>query len=212
MPMPTPAEVRLWLYNTALYHLGSRKLASLTENRETRRVLDSVWDANFVDYLLERAQWKFALRYSSLSFAPSITPAFGHRYAFNKPEDFKRISRMCEDEYFTVPLTRYYESGGYWFADLDTLYVCYVSNDPAYGADLSQWTDSFRRYAALHLAAEAAPRIKEEWAERIGEERDKAEFDAKALDAMEESTRFFPPGRWVSARTYRTRNQYDRSR
>jgi hypothetical protein len=36
---------KLKLYNDALGILGERRLASLTENREPRRVLDEVWDA-----------------------------------------------------------------------------------------------------------------------------------------------------------------------
>ena len=35
---------RLQLYNSALLLLGERNLASLSENREPRRLLDHVWD------------------------------------------------------------------------------------------------------------------------------------------------------------------------
>jgi hypothetical protein len=34
---------QLFIYNEALGHLGERRLANLSENREPRRVLDSYW-------------------------------------------------------------------------------------------------------------------------------------------------------------------------
>ena len=44
---------RLDVYNGALRRLGSRRLASLTENREPRRVLDDIWNNGaLVNYAL----------------------------------------------------------------------------------------------------------------------------------------------------------------
>ena len=42
---------QLFIYNEALGHLGERVLASLTEGREPRRVLDSYW-SDVVAYAL----------------------------------------------------------------------------------------------------------------------------------------------------------------
>jgi hypothetical protein len=56
------ATTKLSLYNGALRELGSRKLSSLSENRESRRVLDDIWDGGFRDEILESGLWTFAVR------------------------------------------------------------------------------------------------------------------------------------------------------
>ena len=39
------------------------------------------------------------------------------------------------------------------YADLDTIYVQFVSDDPAFGGDLSTWTGSFADYAEAFFAS-----------------------------------------------------------
>jgi hypothetical protein len=56
---------KLGLYNLALGHLEERKLASLTENREPRRVLDDYYDQELA-YCLERKFWNFIYRTVSI--------------------------------------------------------------------------------------------------------------------------------------------------
>ena len=132
------ATTRLKLYNEALItFLGERALGSLAENREPRRVLDAVWDNGAIDYCLEQGLWNFATRAQQITYSPSVEPPFGYRYAFTKPDDYVRTAAVCSDERFNCPLTQYADEGGFWFADLDTLYVKYVSDDDQYGYDLS---------------------------------------------------------------------------
>jgi hypothetical protein len=50
------------------------------------------------------------------------------RGAFAKPTDWVDTSAVCQDEYFRVPLLQYADEVGYWFADLDEIYVKYVSD------------------------------------------------------------------------------------
>lgn len=199
--MPTVADVKLWLYNKALEHLGSRPLTSLTANAESRRALDAAWDGNVRDFALEKGQWKFAKRIAKITYNPSANPTFGYRYAFTKPSDLKRLISLCEDEYFREPLLRYQDQGSYWLSDLDTIYVEYVSNDAAYGYDLSRWTDSFKEYVGIVLAQRVAKRLKgESSAGELMALAKNALADALALDAQADPTRFPPRGRWASAR------------
>ena len=81
---------KLSIYNGALLFLGARQLDALTDNVESRRLLDSVWDRDGIDTVLEHGQWNFAMRSAKYEFEPSITPAFGHSRAFEKPSDFIR--------------------------------------------------------------------------------------------------------------------------
>jgi hypothetical protein len=73
---------KLSIYNGALLALGERKLSSLTEARGSRRRLDSVWDDGGVKSCLQAGFWNFAMQSIELTYSPSITPAFGYRYAF----------------------------------------------------------------------------------------------------------------------------------
>jgi hypothetical protein len=193
---------RLSLYNGALGILGERALASLSENREPRRLLDAVWDAGAVDYALEMGQWKFALRAVELAPTPSIEPDFGFRYAFTKPDDFVRTAAVCEDEYFITPLLRYSDEAGYWFADRDPIYVKYVSDDDRYGYDFSRWPGTFVRWFESYLALRICKRLTQAATDYESLKRDTGKLlvDARSKDALADPTAFPPQGHWGRAR------------
>ena len=67
---------QLFIYNEALGHLGERQLASLSEPREPRRVLDSYW-SDVVGFCLSQGLWKFARRTAQIDSSSSLTPQFG---------------------------------------------------------------------------------------------------------------------------------------
>src|SRR3989304_2928798 len=99
---------RLSLYNQALTeHLEERRLVSLTENREARRVMDDVWDGPTIKGCLSAGLWNFAIRSAMYAASPSIEPDFGYRYAFDKPTDWVRTAAVASDEYFKEPLTEF---------------------------------------------------------------------------------------------------------
>lgn len=206
------ATDQLSLYNIALTdYLGERKLASLTENREPRRALDDIWQAGngVVQACLEQGHWKFATRTSQMNYDPSITPAFGYQRAVAVPSDLVRTSKVCQDEYFNVPLTQYAEEAKVFYSDLDIFYLSYVSNAAGYGNNLSAWPDSFVQYVACYMAAKACMRITQS-VEKLqyltGPKGDKGllhtrRVDALSKDASEMPTKFLPKGAWASART-----------
>jgi hypothetical protein len=130
------APTKLTLYNDALLLCGERFLASLTEEREPRRLLDRAWDGGAVRACLEMGQWGFAMRTIQLDYDSGIQPDFGYARAFVKPTDWVLTSGLCSDEFFRSPLTRYTDEAGYWYSDLDTIYVRYVSDDVATAATI----------------------------------------------------------------------------
>lgn len=200
--MKTTASVKLTIYNEALRMLGERPLASISENVEPRRLLDAVYDANAIDTVLEKGQWKFALRPAALTFSPSVEPAFGYRYGFTQPTDMLRIANLCQDEKFKIPLLQYLDNGGVWFADLDTIYIRYVSNDAAFGSDLTLWTNTFCKYFSSYLALDIAPRLtqSENRIAVLQKESQKRLTAALALDAMAEPTKELPMASWEQSR------------
>lgn len=138
---------QLSIYNGALRILGERKLASLSENREPRRLLDAAWGAGAsegqIRLCLEMGQWTFATRTVMIDYSPSVDPPFGYRYAFDHPDDLIRTVGVFCDEYCTQPLLQYATERGYWYASQQSIYVQYVSSHASYGGDTSQWTEIF---------------------------------------------------------------------
>lgn len=195
------AITQLALYNEALRLIGERRLASLSENREPRRVLDDVWTDGAREYCLEQGQWNFAMRAVKITKSATI-PAFGYKNAFDKPSDFIRTAGVAEDEYFNVPLTRMLEEVGFWFADIDPIYVRYISSSASYGLDLTRWPKTFAKYVAAFLASEVVFTLtqstdKQRYILSILQQR---LTDARSKDALNDATAFMPQGAWTASR------------
>lgn len=190
---------KLSLYNGALRLLKERPLASLSENREPRRILDSAWDGGAIDYCLEAAQWKFAKRTAMIDASPSITPAFGFEFGFDLPADHLRTVGVWSDEFLTSPHRGYREEAGFWYGSLETMFVSYVSNDVQWGMDLTLWPQGFVKFVEAHLASELVGPLAETYAGII-KLRDKLLLEAKSDDAMADPTMFPPVSAWVQAR------------
>lgn len=193
---------KLLLYNAALTHLGARKIKTLSENRKSRRVLDSIWDNNFVNRILEKGQWTIGIRTIESTYDPDIDPSFGYQYGHEKPDDWVRTVGVSADGNFSVPFNDYEDEGGYIFCNFDLLYLRFVSSETLYGGDLSQWPESLVEYAELELAQLACRAITDSDA-MVADLRARAEKigrEAKSVNAMNNPTRFPPMGSWVSSR------------
>lgn len=194
---------KLSLFNGALQVLGSRKLTSLTEQRRAAQELHLAWDGGLQRQCLEVAQWRLAVRTERLEYEPSIEPEFGYRYAFLKSDDWVRTCAVCADEYFRATLEDYSDERGYIWSDLDEIFVKFVSDDAAYGGDLSTWPQSFCVYVHHELALKAGKGIKGISAseiQNIEKDRDKTLAKAMAIDAMNQPAGRNPPGTWSTAR------------
>jgi hypothetical protein len=196
---------RLSLYNGALRILKERKLASLTENREPRRVLDDAWTGGAVDYCLEAGQWKFAMRSVALDASTSQSVAFGDLYVFDLPEDCKRFGGVFLDANMTQPFMDYRQEASNIYAALDSFYVRYVSNDPEFGGDMSLWTQRFVKFVEAHLAVEVALAITgdKQLLSIANDLRRQYKAEALTVDAMQDPSRRMPTGAWTNARNSR---------
>ena len=204
---------QLSIYNGALNVIGERKLANLSENREPRLELDSIWDNEMVDRILQMGQWNFAARSVELLASPSVTPSFGYQFGFDKPPaDFIRTMAVCYDEYFDRPITRYSDEGQWIFCDTELIYFKYVSNDSEFGGDFSLWPANFTEFAEHYMAYKVAPRLTGiDISERTLEIRyERTLLKAKSTDAMESPARFAPQGGWARSRQGFRSGQYDR--
>lgn len=198
---------RLKLYNGALLLCGQRELASLSEEVEARRLLDGVWSDGGVDSCLAEGQWRFAMRTQQLDYSTSITPSFGLRRAFEKSTDWILTSAVCSDEYFKSPLLQYTDEAGVLYADIDQIYVKFVSNDVAYGGNLALWPPKFTDYVKAYFASKIIAKVSSDETRRdaLLHKRsgmlDRSLDDAKNRDAISEPTKFAAPGRWTRARS-----------
>ncbi len=191
---------RLGLYNDALLILGERKLSSLSEAREPRRALDDAYDTA-LGYCLEKGFWNFAMRSVQADSSASVVPTFGYTYAFTKPTDWRRTHSVSSNETMNPPLMTYVDEPNYWYANCDPLYIRYVSDDAAYGLDLSIWPETFTNYVATRLANRTCRRITSKMPDDgmlLAEKRALAE--ARSKDAMDEPPGFPPRGSWVRSR------------
>ena len=193
---------KLKVYNTALRYCKERNLGSLTEEREPRRLLDDSWGNGAVNACLEAAQWKFAVRTVQLDYDTSIDVEFGLRRAFPKPDDWVKTVAVCSDEYFDTPLLRYAHENNYWYADIDIIYVKFISNLTAYGNDLSLWPQSFSNYVSAYLANDIVGKLThdEGTIQRVERQFETNKKSAKGKDAWNQPTSFPAPGAWATSR------------
>jgi len=205
------ATSKLKIYNRALIICGERILDDLTEDTKSRRLLDQVWDEGGVDACLEEAQWKFAMKAVKLDFDTAINTDFGYKRAFQKPNDWIVTSAVCSDEFYTAPLIRYSDENAVWYAELDIIYVKYVSNATTHGLDYSLWPSTFGKFVTTWFANEIVMGISQDEAlwDRVDKKLGVVRKKAKSRDAMAGPQQFPAPGSYVRSR-YRGRTTRDR--
>jgi len=207
----TTSTTQLNLYNDALLICGERSLASLTEEREPRRLLDQAWGNNgsAIQFCLEQAPWNFAIRTQLIDNDPDASPTFGLNYRFNKPADWVSTAAVCQDEFFKVPLLNYFDEVDYWYAPLTPIYVRFVSNATDYGLAMARWPQTFADYVSAHLAGKIILKLTTDQARRdyILHPKDGLEarrlLTAKNKNALSTPTLFPAKGNWVKARQTR---------
>ena len=189
---------KLSLYNGALRILGERKLASLTEDRLPRRLLDDAWDDGAVDYCLGQGQWAFATRTQLLDASTSIEPEFGPAYAFEMPSDWISTIAVCSDSYFRSALVGYEGETRIIYSDFSQIYVKFVSNDSTFGGDYSLWSRSFTNYVETYLASQICMTLKQKEFEE--NKLEMARRVAMNNTMREKAAKVLPLGNWNSSR------------
>jgi hypothetical protein len=199
---------KLALANGALRLLGEGPLtqSELTNNaREPARVFNTLWADAVVADCLAAGQWKFAKRTVRMDATPSIAAAdFNYKYVFEQPVDLVRLVGMYGDAGMNEPLQTYRDEGGFWLANIESLYLTYISSDAAFGGDLSLWTPGFTEFVKAHIAREMAGPLTSKGQELVKVRKD-CLIEAQSTDAMADPTRSLPVGAWVRARNTRLR-------
>lgn len=145
---------KLQVYNHALLLMKERRLASLTEDRESRRILDEFYD-QVLQFCIEQGMWKWAMKRDSLTQQGS--GLYGFTYRFDKPSDFIHLFSASEASDFDPPLVyNFVDEGAFFYANSTPLYIRYTSNATNRGLDLARWPQGFTEFVCSELASWAA--------------------------------------------------------
>lgn len=184
----------LSLYNQALYLIGTKRLESLTQDRDARLALDDEYTP-VLGECLEQGMWRFALRTAVAVSTGLPTPDHGFEYAYTVPTDLIHTYILFEDASNTASrISDAAQIEGKYLTHTSSLYVRYTSNDAAYGGSITTWPYTFSRYMSATLAARVAYQIT-----RSNELRTNLEglaaawlLQARAVDAVIASTGVLP--------------------
>jgi hypothetical protein len=204
---------KLALYNVACLALGEGPLDGLTDDTELRRQLDSVYSRGdgAIAYFMENGHWNFAMRAVKIDNDSAVTPAFGWTYAFSKPTDFRKLNMISSDEEFITGLNAYEDEADHWHADIDPIYVRYVSDDADYGGDFAKWTETFAIWAGHWMALQVAPvKMNDTALKDFRKLVRRLLTEARSNDAVGEPTRFPKLSSWASARHSSKQGRRDR--
>lgn len=197
---------KLAVINGALVDIGNERISDTGEGIKASNETTAVWDRVVAD-CLSAGSWNFAMETIKADADTGVTPEFGYSEVFAKPSDWVRTFAASGDEYFSYPLTRYYDDSNFWSADVTPVYFRYVSNSTNLGLDLTRWPAKFTRFVELELAERVCLTLTQNNSlkDEVGKIRDKARREALNIDAMNEAQpRFAPPPSWTQARWGRT--------
>ena len=192
---------KLGVYNAALLHLGQEPLSALSDEGTARRKLDAAYD-DVVEWCLEQGFWNHAMRLVEMEASPSLSTDFGFTFVYEKPDDWVRTAALTTDEYRKSPLLEYEDRTDYWLADVEPVYLWYVSNDADYGLDLGRWPQTFSTFVEYALAQKTCKGItgSSETRDDLYKLMIRAKRDASNKDAMNEPSKFPATGSWVRSR------------
>lgn len=203
--MPT----QLQMYNLALLNIKETVLASISENREARYVLDAFYGQTLKE-MIEAGFWKFAIRTVQIAADAAITPAFGYPNAFNLPSDWVKTYQVSASETLDPPLDDWIEESNVFMSNVTPIYLRYVSNQAnGYGYDGDRWTGRFVKAFSWRLSAAISPKAmgaSENSKGSIDQLADDYLKQALSFEALREPPRRIQPGKWNKGRMGRRSN------
>lgn len=90
------------------------------------------------------------------------------------------------------------------YANVDTIYLQYISNSAQFGGNLARWPAAFSQFAQAYMAVQAQPTIvnSDSVAAKLEKELIIAERVALTSDGLNKPIQVNPIGRWNKARLY----------
>lgn len=190
--------------NRALTKLGAARILSLTDDVESARVINSMWDI-VREAELRSKNWNFSITRTSLAALLSA-PSWGYDHAYQLPSDCLKVIQV--GEYFPgVSLTDFRSSneaeyqieGQNILSNLDApLKIRYVADI----TDTGLWDSLFVEAFASRLAYESCEAITQSNSKKKSAENDyiKAIREAVRADAIENPPEPLPDDTWMMSR------------
>ncbi len=183
------------IVNKALLKLGQETINNLTDQNERAKTANEIF-ASVRDTLLCSYRWAFATKRASIS-ADATAPAFGWTTRYALPEDFLRLSEICNADYRETD--NYEIEGGYILCNYETpLKIKYVSRITT----SSIFPPYFCEALACKLAFELCERLKQDQARKqtLMQEYALAISEAKKCNAIQLATMQMPKGSLIDVR------------
>jgi len=209
-PRPLPTTQTLTddlrdLYNKALQILKLPPLISNDDESERRVAIDYALDTGAIETVFDLINWNYNVKVAEIDEDGVYSPTFGYTYRFAVPADMTRLYGISADDRFLNPLSNWYREGAYFFADVQTIYIKYLSTDQH--STISAWP----RYMFNLVAAEIArscchlPGVDYNHVERKYQEY---KIEAYNTDAQRQPPKLISSGSWNRSRfNYETRNR-----
>ena len=173
---------QLAIYNGALQLIGSRRLASLNEDREPRYELDEIWDASPAYYCAELTKPLFATKLVKLD-SPTTSTEHDYEYVHTLPSGYVDIVSLHQDGKLDQRVERFVRDGNTILCELPVVYLRYVEKSLL--DTLTNWNASFTRLVMAYMAFELAERIKPDALDKVSQvyqERIKIVIDSNQGD------------------------------
>ena len=157
---------QLAIYNGALQLIGSRRLASLNEDRETRYELDEIWDLKPSYYCGELVKPLFATKLVKLA-SPTTSTVHDYEYVHTLPSGYVDIVSLHQDGKLDQRVERFVRDANTILCELPIVYLRYVEKSLL--DDLNNWNASFTRLIIAYMAFELSERIKPDVLDKVSQ-------------------------------------------
>lgn len=194
---------KLTIWNKALRLIGEGRLTVLTEEIESRYVLDDAWPTIALDGLA-RGDWNFAMKTVELTASTTTTVIPGYDFAFDHPSDWIRtiafnfVADFTNVFFFDTELDVVEEQGS-WFTNSENFFVRYITSDLAADNRLTEYPPTYVEFISALLARDICERLtqgtsKIEYLDKLIDVRLRK---AKSNDARNLKSKPVRPGKWI---------------
>lgn len=194
---------KLQIWNRALYHLGEPQLVTLTDDVESRRVIETIW-LSVLEDALSRGDWNFAMKTRLATVAAGEMPSPGYQSVFNKFSDWQRTITFAHTEFVDDSFSDDFDvldEGQFWHTHNPVLYVRYISTDFAQDSAIQFFPTSYVQFVQYLLARDICERLTQGTGlyEKLDILMDRQLLKAKSIDARNMKQTVIRPGQWAQA-------------
>ena len=182
------ASSKTAIANLALTAMGAKLIANITENSDSARTINAVYDAT-LDGTLRQHPWNFAVKRAAIA-ANSIDPVHTWAKAYPVPSDFIRMVESIFQDPFAI------EGNQILSDEPATLNIVYIARI----TDTAQFDPLFVEAFALRLAVATVERITQSFAKKNQLDADLVLVMQRArnVDGQEDDRKPTPIDFWIT--------------